>query len=173
MTARGAALVAAMPPSTTTGEPGRRAWVSGTNAASSTGFPAAPLRFEPNIGQADARVDAIARGDGYTLYLERGNAVLALRHGTDRPSRSARFALTLVGANPSAKPSYVGAQPGITNYLIGSDRTKWRTGLSTYSRVEYSQVYRGIDLIYYGNPRHLEHDFVVAWRRSVHHRTAI
>jgi hypothetical protein len=162
MTGRGAALLAAMQPSTTTGEPGKRAWVSGTSAASSTGFPAAPLRFEPNIGQAEARVDAVARGDGYTLYLERGNAVLALRHATDRRLDQRAFALTLVGANPRAKASYVGAQPGVTNYLIGSDRAKWRTGLRTYARVEYSQVYPGIDLVYYGNPRHLEHDFVVA-----------
>src|SRR5207244_3652861 len=31
-----------------------------------------------------------------------------------------------------------------------------------YAKVKYEAVYPGVDLIYYGNQRHLEYDFVVA-----------
>ena len=51
--------------------------------------------------------------------------------------------------------------PGKINYLIGKDPAKWRTGVATYAKVRYEQVYPGIDLVYYGNQRQLEYDFVV------------
>src|SRR2546423_11588414 len=37
-----------------------------------------PLGFERNRGQFDRRVDFLARGRGYALFLSRGDAVLAL-----------------------------------------------------------------------------------------------
>ena len=45
-----------------------------------------PLSFEANQGQSDSRVDFLARGSGYTLFLTPTEAVLALR----RPSASNR-----------------------------------------------------------------------------------
>jgi len=52
--------------------------------------------------------------------------------------------------------------PGKVNYLIGKDPAKWRSELSTYAKVRYVGVYPGIDLVFYGNQRELEYDFVVA-----------
>src|ERR1700720_3178166 len=37
-----------------------------------------PLVFEPNRGQADPQVSFLARGGGYTLFLTRREAVVAL-----------------------------------------------------------------------------------------------
>src|SRR5207247_1970406 len=70
--------------------------------------------------------------------------------------------MTFIGANP--EPSVVGAEelPGKANYFIGSDPVKWRTDVPTYAKVRYKNVYPGIDLIYYGNQRQLEYDFVVS-----------
>ena len=34
--------------------------------------------------------------------------------------------------------------------------------MPTYARVKYHAVYPGVDLLYYGNQRRLEHDFVVS-----------
>ena len=31
-----------------------------------------------------------------------------------------------------------------------------------YQKVRYEQIYPGVDLIYYGNERQLEYDFVIA-----------
>lgn len=43
-----------------------------------------PMRFETNVGQTDRRVDFIARGEGYSLYLTPNEAVLALQRGGSR-----------------------------------------------------------------------------------------
>jgi hypothetical protein len=50
----------------------------------------------------------------------------------------------------------------VSNYLIGSDRTKWRSGIPQYRRLQVNGVYDGIDLVFYGHGRDLEYDFVLA-----------
>ncbi len=68
----------------------------------------------------------------------------------------------LVGAN--AQPQVVGLdqQPGVSNYFIGNDPSQWYTGVANYGKVEYQDVYPGINLVYYGNQQQLEYDWVVA-----------
>lgn len=51
--------------------------------------------------------------------------------------------------------------PGTVNYFIGNDSAKWRTGIPTFGKVSYAEVYPGIDLVFYGNQRQLEYDFIV------------
>lgn len=51
--------------------------------------------------------------------------------------------------------------PGKVNYFLGNDPTKWRTNIPTYAKVKYEGVYPGVDLVYFGNGRELEYDFVV------------
>jgi len=70
--------------------------------------------------------------------------------------------MKLVGANAKAKAKGVDKMPGVSNYLIGNDKSKWHTGIANYAKVQFDSVYPGIDLVYYGNQRQLEHDFVVA-----------
>jgi hypothetical protein len=52
--------------------------------------------------------------------------------------------------------------PGTVNSFIGNDRSKWRTDVPTFSKMKYEGIYSGVDLIYYGNQRQMEYDFVVA-----------
>src|SRR6266498_2029816 len=40
-------------------------------------------------------------------------------------------------------------------------RPALRTSVPTYSKVQLDDVYPGVDLVYYGNQRQLEYDFVV------------
>ena len=42
----------------------------------------------------------------------------------------------------------------------------WKTSVHGYRKVEYRNVYPGVNLIYYGNERQLEYDFVVGARAS-------
>jgi len=70
--------------------------------------------------------------------------------------------LKLVNANSSAKVVGIEELPGKSNYFIGNDHKKWRTNVANYSKVEYKGVYPGMDLVYYGNQRQLEHDFVLS-----------
>src|SRR5688572_25266334 len=120
-----------------------------------------PMTFEQNAGQADESVRFTARGAGYTVFLTEGGAILSLlpADGTSDPG-VVRVA-TIGGA---ARPSISGVdpQPGLVNYLTGDDPSAWQTGLPTYGGVRYSGVYPGVDVVYYGNQRQLEYDFVVA-----------
>jgi hypothetical protein len=117
-----------------------------------------PLAFEANQGQADPGVAFLTRGNGGTLSLSPDQAVLNLQQGSAADTLTVR----LLGANPQARA--VSQDPLITktNYLIGSDPSQWRTNIPNYSRVEFQDVYPGVDLVYYGNQGHLEYDFVVA-----------
>lgn len=130
-----------------------------------------PLSFEANRGQADPEVRFLARGKGYTLFLTATETVLSLRepaaHGN--PGRHEKQAgkttvlrMKLVGVNPEAQVEGVDELPGKSHYFIGNDPAKWRTNVPAYRSVEYRDVYPGVSLVYYGNQRQLEYDFVVA-----------
>ncbi|MFL6350276.1 MAG: SBBP repeat-containing protein [Bryobacteraceae bacterium] len=66
-----------------------------------------------------------------------------------------------VGANASTPPTPIGQQSSKSNYFIGNIPERWHTGIPDYAKVRYENVYQGVDLIYYGNQRELEYDFVV------------
>ena len=153
-----AATVAAQPPGPT----------GSISAQEVEAYGRLPLSFEPNQGQISPEVKFFARGRGYGLLLTSTEMVLALRQpagsspnaGSD--AQEAVLRSQLVGAN--RRPEIVGEQelPGKSNYFSGRDPAKWHTNVPQFSAVRYRNVYRGIDLVYYGNRRQLEYDFVVA-----------
>src|ERR1022692_2021146 len=117
-----------------------------------------PLSFEANRGQTARQVKFLARGPGYTLFLTPDAAVLSLH----RQKTNAVLRMKLQGANARASVTGADALPGKSNYFIGSDPSQWRTDVPTYAGVKYAAVYPGIDLVYHGNQRLLEYDFLVA-----------
>lgn len=130
-----------------------------------------PLSFEPNRGQADSHVAFLTQGSGYGLSLTSDGAVLSLYHKSPTgESQSAALPaadtalvrMSLLGSNPFASVVGVDRLTGISNYLLGNNPSAWHTNIPTYARVEYQGVYPGIDLIYYGNQRQLEYDYIVA-----------
>src|SRR5438132_8692186 len=135
-----------------------------------------PLHFEANQGQTHQDVRFLARGAGYSLFLTPTGAALTLTkqvsparkpatHGKSEPRGPATgtvLRMTFAGANPDPRVTGLEELPGKANYFIGSDPAKWRTSVPTYAKVHYREVYPGIDLVYYGNQRQLEYDFVVA-----------
>ncbi|MGH9769874.1 MAG: SBBP repeat-containing protein, partial [Blastocatellia bacterium] len=118
-----------------------------------------PLSFEINRGQADPSVKFLSRGANYSFSLAATEATLRLRGASANQPATVR--MKLVNANPSPWIEGVDQLPGKSNYLIGETRSKWRTGIANYAKVRYREIYRGIDLIFYGNQRQLEYDFVV------------
>jgi uncharacterized protein (TIGR03437 family) len=143
----------------------------------STNFTAAklvsvPLSFEPNQGQAASTVQFLSRGSGYALFLAPGEVVLSLERQQPTPAAEKgqppaaasanTLRMSLIGANAKASAVGLAPQPGVVSYFIGNDPKKWRSGIPTYGKVDYAQIYPGVDLVFYGNQRQLEYDFVVA-----------
>lgn len=130
-----------------------------------------PLSFEENQEQAARDVKFVARGTAQTLSLSAQGATLNLRkcatHANQRNSDassnlvSTDVRMTFAGSNQT--PSIKGHEklPGVANYAIGLDRSKWISDIPTYARVRFADVYPNIDLDYHGNNRQLEYDFVV------------
>jgi uncharacterized protein (TIGR03437 family) len=145
--------------------------------AASTNRPAAklmsvPLSFEPNQGQAAYTVQFLSRGSGYALFLAPGEVVLSLERQQPAPAAKKgqppaaasadTLRMSLIGANAKASAVGLAPQAGVVSYFIGNDPKKWRSGIPTYGKVDYAQIYPGVDLVFYGNQRQLEYDFVVA-----------
>jgi hypothetical protein len=150
--------------------------VSPAAAKTSGAYSDLPLSFEENHGQTDPRVNYLARGRGYTLFLTPTKEVLALQRAIPSPekrnpqisaidppkhSRSV-LQFELVGANKGAQVSATDRLPGISNYYIGNDPAKWRVGIPNYGRVIFRDTYSGIDVAYYGDHGLLESTFILA-----------
>ncbi len=130
-----------------------------------------PLFFEQNQGQTAPQVKFLARGSGYGLFLTSDEAVLTLRRSnpssqisvpSSQKTTGSVIRMRLDGANTSARVSGASPMAGKSNYFIGNDRSKWRSGIPQFAQVEYQAVYPGVDLVYYGNQGQLEYDFRVA-----------
>ena len=80
----------------------------------------------------------------------------------DNGELAAALKMKFVGADDAASVVGTNELAGKSNYLIGNDPKKWRTNIRTYSKVKCEQVYKGIDVVYYGNWRQLEYDVIVA-----------
>ena len=128
-----------------------------------------PLTFEANLGQTDSAAKYIARGHGYTLFLTENGAVWSLASPTPSKSKnqsprstSSALRMELVGASNTLQISASDRQAGVSNYFVGSDPKQWRSGIPHYGRVEYSQIYPGIDEAIHGDRQQLMFDFQVA-----------
>ena len=133
----------------------------------------------PTVARPTPKVDFLSRGGGYTAFFTPSEAVFVLNQHTSGAKETDHLAtlptasdappagalvlrLQLLGANPA--PVAVGLEelPGVSNYFIGNDPVQWRTGVPSYARVLYRDVYPGIDLVYYGSLLEMEYDFIVA-----------
>ncbi len=147
-----------------------------TRARINEAYGKARLSFQANQGQSHPKVKFLARGGAYDLFLTPTEAAMTLRianrtrrnadsqaaNYTPPDSQSAYIKMRLVGANTAPELAGLDPLPGACNYFIGAGAEKWRTNISQYARVKYSDVYRGVDMIFYGNQSDLEYDFKVA-----------
>jgi len=66
-----------------------------------------------------------------------------------------------LGANKHPEIIEEGLQKGKVNYLIGNKPAKWKTNIPTYQDVVYKDIYKNIDMKFYGNNHQLEYDIIV------------
>jgi len=118
-------------------------------AAPAEAYGRIPLRFERNQGQADPLARFVARQGRGSVLLTRQGLVVAREGAVVR--------LRPLGAR-EVEP--VAEQP-----LVGRSRYIRPEGTLLaphFGRIRYEEAYPGVDLVYYGDPQRLEHDFVVA-----------
>ena len=130
--------------------------VSPTRPAT-THAPKGALSFVENAGQEDAAVRYAAHTGGASFFFTQREAVLAFERGDE----GLALRLGFVGANPAPVIEGQSARAGTLNYLVGSDASKWRTGIPTYGEVVYRDLWPGIDMVFRGASGRLKYEFVV------------
>ncbi|MGC2062980.1 MAG: SBBP repeat-containing protein, partial [Thermodesulfovibrionales bacterium] len=136
-------------------------------------FEMLPLAFEPNLGQADPKVRFVGRGNGASFLFTSDSVIFRVSRRLSNPKPGEKsilsgsfvtdsVRLSLVGVSPGATISGGGLLPGKSNYIVGDDPSRWRKNVPMFSKIRYEGIYPGVDLIFYGNQRRLEYDFVVA-----------
>jgi hypothetical protein len=153
LTTQGAVLTLHPPEAVRSRRVGRKARVGRSPLILGAPVPASPggSAFVATTDATPTPGISAVSADGYAA----GIAAPAARAG-------AVLRIKLAGARDGVQPDGVEPLPGKANYILGNDPSRWRTGVSTYARVRYAGVYPGVDLVYYGSQRQLEHDFVVA-----------
>src|SRR5437764_587006 len=131
--------------------------IAATSPTAAASYAKLPMQFEPNRGQAPPDTRFVSRGRGYALFLTDTGAVFNARHS----EKTFTVRMQMRGANPRPRTEALDALPGVSNYFVGKDSRQWRTNISTFQRVMYHDAWRGVDMVYHGNQRQLEYDFVV------------
>jgi hypothetical protein len=101
----------------------------------------------------------LARGAGATVFFTSHEAVFALGGARRDHERALRLQF------PRSVVSSLGGVdrlPGSTNYVRGRVHARWRTRVPTFARVRYAQMWRGIDVSFYGSASRLEYDIEIA-----------
>ncbi len=100
--------------------------------------------------------------DGARFEAHQGSFSLTVtREGAELRVAGDEIHLRFEGASREAGVEGEEALRGKVNYFIGTSAEAWRTDLPLYSKVRVRGVYPGIDLLFSGNGKHLEYDWMV------------
>lgn len=117
-----------------------------------------PLTFEHNDGQFDAALLYTARAPHYAVGLKRDGLSLRLAQSQPQP---AALEIDFLGSDGAQQVTGLEPLATVSNYFVGDDPARWRTGVPHVGRVTLGRVYPHIDATFYGTDRQLEYDFVV------------
>jgi Bacterial Ig-like domain (group 3)/Abnormal spindle-like microcephaly-assoc'd, ASPM-SPD-2-Hydin/Beta-propeller repeat len=116
-----------------------------------------PIAFEENRGQSATDAAYHLHRDAVDAFFVRDGVDLRLGGATQSEGT-----LHLRFVRGSGAPVGKDQLSGHANYLIGRDSSRWVRNVPLYSEVDYTDIYPGISLSFYGNEKDLEHDFQVA-----------
>ena len=120
-----------------------------------------PLYFIENQGQVDSDEAAFyIKGDDKTLYFTSSGLTIAMVQKKGGENQRWTMTLEFEGASP-VEPRGENRQRAVFSYFKG-DQAEWNTGLPTYSRIVYDNLWPGIDLVFSGTTSELKYEFVVA-----------
>jgi len=154
---------------------------SDKKGAVTRGLERMPLYFIENRGQLDPSVAYYVQGQDTTLYFTAGGMTLVQterrqeKNGSTGRLEKASFGRdgipTEAGSRYAVKLDFIGARPhpkivagdpapAVISYFKGR-KEEWKTGLSTYGSIVYSDLWPGIDLVYSGTANRLKYTFLV------------
>ena len=115
----------------------------------------APLRFEPNRGQAPANARFVARSKGFSLFAETEGLRFVSSNGD---SLRMRFVAGQVPSSVTGRER----QASVSHYFLGNDSKNWRSNIENFASLEYRDLYPGVHLKLHQRPKaELEYDFIV------------
>ena len=113
-----------------------------------------PLFFVENAGMADAPVRFIVETSEMRAAFASDSATFRI-HGEQI---QVRFA----GANRGAALEGIEPLAAKANFFLGQDPHEWHTGVPTFQKILYRNLYPGIDLTYGGTKDRIKSEFTVA-----------
>jgi len=119
-----------------------------------------PMCFEANQGQAPASAQFVSAFANRRLLINPIEATLQLPQSGAAGREDLR--MHFVDADPTAQIHGLDLLATRAHYFIGNNPKDWHTNIPTFARVICEEIYPGVDVVYYGNQRQLEYDFVVA-----------
>src|ERR1700739_1843920 len=126
---------------------------SSATPASATPAVNIPFSFEINRGQIAPQVKYLARSpEGVLFFTNEGVTVRVPKVGAFRMQFDGATAAQISAEQELAARS---------NYLTPKSGSPI-TGVANYGALSYANIYPGIDVRFYGQGRHLEHDFILA-----------
>lgn len=129
-----------------------------SKATSAVSMANLPINFEPNQGQAQAPTRFVVRTNNLNVALRPSGIDLLLDNAKHDASR---LSLNFVGADANAELTGSEQKTSYSNYILGADPSRWLSHVPNFGRVTYSTIYPGVNVIFHGNGRQLEHDFVI------------
>ncbi len=116
------------------------------------------LYFIENHGQIEGPARYYLHGRERMVLVEDEGLTLILKPSSE--AKNAAFALRLefIDARPDAFPRSEGAKGPVINLFTGGQE-HWRTGLSTYSNLVYTDLWPGIDLALIGDTQSIKYEF--------------
>jgi len=116
-----------------------------------------PLYFIENRGVYPGAVAYYVQGTDKTLFFTPGGITFLL----SAESRKWVVKLDFVGADPDARPQGMERQAAVFSHFRGKEEN-WKTGLPTFRKVVYRDLWPGIDLVYSGTVNRLKYEFLVS-----------
>jgi len=118
-----------------------------------------PLYFIENKGQLDDRAAYYLKGADRTLYFKPDGMTISLYQGDSKNSKRWIMNLDFIDAE-QVRPKGEKKQKTVFSYFKGKP-SEWQRGVSTYGKLLYSNLWPGVDLVYYGKTNRLKYEFIL------------
>lgn len=137
------------------------------------------LSFMENKGQWPSKVRFRAEVNGHSIWLDNNRLTYQLRnsdlhpmsilHSSREPGRfdikqalAHVYEVEFIGAETRSIQAKSNPSAEYYNFITGNLSKDWVSGVRTFTKVSYNQLYKNIDLTLYGNNGRMKYDFELA-----------